>query len=262
MTVIDFFEKDCFDVETIEKCKQLDIEWHEEWVEEATFVEHHSLLFPTIGQAKRQRKVCEGDRRVKKMNEMLDSILLPFHRRRNVYQIAYHESYMIASLPKIYEKDWVTQSSRLLKEYGIKRVNPFVLAIAPRRVGKTLSIAVMVAVLLLVVLGIKVAAFSTGERASGLVMEEVIKLLNATPEYKSRIVKANNEQLHLAPPGAASSGNSGQGKSERLSHNTSTFSSFPSNPVGQTTFRHIDEHSDRQQTVDRQAGEMKGQAIF
>ncbi len=71
------------------------------------------------------------------------------------------------------------------------------MAITPRRYGKSVSMAMFTLALLLCVPKIRICIFSTGKRASGGLMEIIMKLLNETGNAKHRIVKRNQEQLYV-----------------------------------------------------------------
>lgn len=74
---------------------------------------------------------CAGDVRLRKINALLDSILSGLGdgwQERTESQILFHDSYILAALPKIYgERDWERHSARLLAKYGVKEAKSLVL---------------------------------------------------------------------------------------------------------------------------------------
>jgi len=64
----------------------------------------------------------------------------------------------------IYGDDWPRVSERVLKEFGIVRLRPEVLVQTPRRFGKTVSIAMFVAAMLLSCPDIRVCVFVSSNK--------------------------------------------------------------------------------------------------
>lgn len=170
---------------------------------------------------------CAGDDKLKQIQFLLDDILRKRGWEREESQKKLHRSYIIAALPQIYGKDWEVHSQRVLKRFGVTDLKSLVLAMYPRRFGKTISIANFVSVVLVVISGITISTFSTGRRASGSMMEEVVRLISENPHLLSRVLTQNQEKLRVAEKAA-------EGKNQQLSPvNASTFNSYPSNPKGQ-----------------------------
>lgn len=73
---------------------------------------------------------CPGDVRLRKINALLDCILsgMGDEWERSESQILFHDSYILAALPKIFGiRDWERHSSRLLARYGVKEAKSLVL---------------------------------------------------------------------------------------------------------------------------------------
>lgn len=84
----------------------------------------------------KQKLACEGDNRLRKIRFYLDHVMLALEWHRSESQIAFHDSYIIACLPKIYGKEWEANQARVLKEFGINSITSLVLALTPRRWGR------------------------------------------------------------------------------------------------------------------------------
>jgi hypothetical protein len=169
---------------------------------------------------------CAGDDKLKQIQFLLDDILKRRGWEREESQKKLHRSYVIASLPQIYGKDWEVHSQRVLKRFGVTDLKSLVLAMYPRRFGKTISIANFVSVVLVVLSGITISTFSTGRRASGSMMSEVLGLISENPHLLARVITQNHEKLKIAEKARE--------PNQPVSIvNASTFNSFPSNPKGQ-----------------------------
>jgi hypothetical protein len=183
---------------------------------------------------------CPGDIRLKRINQLLDTILYglgdEWQEGRSESQILFHDSYILAALPKIYgSRDWERHSARLLAKYGVKEAKSLVLGLTPRRWGKTVAVASFCAVMLLCVAALTISTFSTGRRASSLLMELMQRMISSVEGAESRMVKANAEALSIAQTSLSA----GQGQSSMSARrkanasDTSTFRSYPSNVDGQ-----------------------------
>lgn len=178
--------------------------------------------------------LTEGDIILKKINFYLDYMYELRGWQRNEYQIQFHEAFTEAALPRIYGKDWEANSARVMLKYNTLKINPYVLALTPRRLGKTISVASWVLAYMVCRYGDIVITFSTGKRASTLMMGEVKKFISFIPGMTDKIVEANQEVLRLAQ---AIKSNDLQTKANlRTASTTSTFYSVPSNPNGTYLF--------------------------
>lgn len=110
---------------------------------------------------------CEGDERLRRVQEMLDAFWVERHDTQKLW----HWHIIAACLPHIYKRDWSRARNRVLKSMGIDRLRSEVLVMTSRRAGKTWSIAMFVASVLLCVPGLRVVVISTGGRASGKLMK-------------------------------------------------------------------------------------------
>lgn len=188
------------------------------------------------------REQSVGDLRLKKIHYLLDHAFDHMGWQRSEAQVEFHDAFIIACLPKIYGDEWESQSSRVMAEFGITEIKQLVLAITPRRFGKSTGVGCFVAVLLYVVPAITAATFSTGKRASGLLMEVLMRILTGIPGAKERICKQSAEQLVLSEAALGHGVGTQSESAKRMATDarSSTFHSYPSNPDGQ---QHIHTHT-------------------
>lgn len=165
---------------------------------------------------------CEGDIRLRRIFYLLDTIMLHKKWTREEAQIKLHKSYIIASLPIIYGSDWDIHQERILAKFKVKDLKSLVLALFPRRYGKTIAVACFIAVMLTIICGVTISTFSTGQRASGGMMDEVMRILSGHPDIVARIVKSTEEKLRI----------SSTANGKKYATDVSTFNSYPSNPKG------------------------------
>lgn len=103
--------------------------------------------------------------------------------------------------------------------------------------GKTVAVACFISVFLICVPGIVISTFSTGKRASGLMMEMTKKILYGNAGVQERVVKENVEELHIGTvpkiTSYAASKAALKQNTKQLARNSnvSVFHSYPSNPV-------------------------------
>jgi len=143
--------------------------------------------------AKRQKNVA-GDTILKQILKTLDSFE---EFQRSAEQKQFHESFVDASLPHIFGLDWERNRSRVLAGRNLKELQQELLVCTPRRFGKTTSVSMFCAAMLMYAPNTWISIFSTGQRASTSLLDLTAKLVNAIPGGASRISKKNTEQLFL-----------------------------------------------------------------
>lgn len=178
---------------------------------------------------------CEGDLRLKKILWMLDAILVHLNWERTEAQVALHKAYVQAALPKIYSTAWERESARVMLQFGIREIKQLVLGITPRRFGKTTAVSTFCAVVLLCVPGITISTFSTGKRASSLLMGQMMRMMAGVPGAVERIVRSNAESLSVAATGRSEGVGEHSETAKRMAADstTSQFFSYPSSVDGQ-----------------------------
>ncbi len=133
-----------------------------------------------------------GDQRLDAIRKTLNNL----GYTRSQFQRCFHDAFIRACLPIIFGDEWSTCCERVMKELGIDRIRPEVLIQTPRRFGKTVSVAMFVLACLLNVPGIKICVFSTGKRASGGLLTEIMDRLRYLPDGRKRVIKSNSFSLH------------------------------------------------------------------
>lgn len=222
----------CLNDKVLHEMQDQEKKRQQEWSKHS-FMETMWNSLKSVNQAK--GSACEGDKRLKRLNLLLDEV---FHRRgwqRTEHQTLFHDQFIIACLPKIYGEEWEAVSARVMNQFNIKSITSMVLAFTPRRFGKTTGVGGFCGPLMLSVPGIHITTFSTGKRASSLMMGEVKTFLVTLDNIQDRIVEDNVEVLKVAEysRGENVGINTESTKRIRALPTTSTFHSYPSNPDGQ-----------------------------
>jgi hypothetical protein len=169
--------------------------------------------------------------------ELYDAIMADLDRlglTRTKYQKQFHQAAMHACLYWIYGKEYEHLRKLLMKRLNVKDLDSEVLAIMPRRYGKTVMMAMFAAVMLMRIPGLQIAIFSTGKRASSAMMKMVVAFVKKLGG-KDRIAARNEEHLYLSSTstvqGKVGSKKNG-GRDSKDDPTTSHLMSFPANENG------------------------------
>lgn len=200
---------------------------------------------------------CEGDIRLRKIQWLLDSILEHLGWSRTESQVQFHNAYIRAALPKIYGNQWEQHSARVLAKFGVRAIKQLVLGMTPRRWGKTVAVASFCAVLLLCVAGILISTFSTGKRASGLLMDSLTRMMSGVEGAEARIVRSNAESLSVAESQRSEGVGQQSETAKRMAAHatTSVFHSYPSSVDGE---KNRNTYSHSLTLTDRRTGQKIG----
>ena len=187
----------------------------------------------------RMRLQRNGDHIVDQINATLDSFVeysggatVPIVRSDD--QKRFHFWFMQSILPQIYGATWDANARRTLQKWNITRVRHEVTVITPRRFGKTWSVAMFVASVLVHVPGIQVAIFSTGKRASSSLMRLVLGFLGQVPGASRRVCKRTAEELNIAlePLSVGKGAGSSEAQEAQTRSSTSRLYSYPGSTRG------------------------------
>lgn len=150
----------------------------------------------------RDHRQSSGDARMQKLLATLDG----FGVDRSREQRAFHTWFIQAAIPHIYREEWGAHSSAILKRYDMKRVQAEVMCLTPRRFGKTWSVAMYVAAMLLCVPGLTIAVFSRAIRQSSDMAKWVLKFIAKIPGGSARLVRQSKEIISVATAAASTGG--------------------------------------------------------
>jgi hypothetical protein len=94
------------------------------------------------------RQSLGGDEIVRNLRTLLRD---GFGVRRSDMQVKIHQAFIEAMLPKLYQNEWDENKARILIDFGLNKLQQEVLIVMPRRRGKTYSVAMAAAAMLLAV---------------------------------------------------------------------------------------------------------------
>lgn len=147
------------------------------------------------------------------LNEMM-KLLDEFGMRRSAIQKQLHLGMAGSVLQKIFEFESDAEMRAGMLAHGISSSRQQFMAITPRRFGKTTAVSMFVAAFALAVPGSVTAIFSTGRRASNLLLQQIKQMLLNIPGTDSKIISANVETIVLGVSGQQSKISSFPGKAK------------------------------------------------
>ena len=152
-----------------------------------------------------------------------------------------------------------------MEEEGIDRIQSEVMLLAPRRVGKTMSICSYVLGLLLWIPGIKIAVFSTNGRTTKAILSIIMAFIDNLDDENvtRRLCKVTGEELFISetvlPEGCGPS--SDAARRQCTAKGTSQLKCYPATVTGTLfffffAFIHFQTHACRHSHsfIDRQEG--------
>jgi len=122
---------------------------------------------------------------------------------RSPMQMDFHESMFLSAIGHFYKKDLNTHAHKIMRRHNVRDLEKNITAIlTARRVGKTTSLASFIASFLVSVEECTIAVFSTGARASGLVLDLVAKFIRHLDggKWANKILRHNGEMLWVQGP--------------------------------------------------------------
>jgi len=155
-----------------------------------------SLIDQIVNPVESTKSHVTGRDRLNTIREILDS----FGIERSEMQKTFHEDMIGACAKLIFKDDLLAELDDLLLELGVDELMQQFMAITPRRMGKTYSVAMFVVALLFGIEGIEQAIFSTGRRASQKLIELVYRFLCKIPGMRESITKHNVETIWIKGP--------------------------------------------------------------
>ena len=157
---------------------------------------HRSWEYTSL--AKTTAFECEGDRRVRAMRDALE-YLDQNGFQRSKQQKVMHMAFLTVSYAQYYGDDIQRHLVRLLSETGFSELRSECMVLAPRRYGKTISVALWSGAELVTQPDHDVLIYSNNHRASKMMLLQtyrVVRLLQANPEFGGRVISLNkNESL-------------------------------------------------------------------
>lgn len=117
---------------------------------------------------------CEGDEIVERAQKMLES---GFGLGRSEIQVMVHDDLIYALLPYIFGEHWPLHKERVMKEWNETRTYYSTLIMMGRRQGKTYSVAMYAACMLLLLPGVKIAAFAHLVMLSETMLQTIFDML-------------------------------------------------------------------------------------
>ena len=134
-----------------------------------------------------------GTARLKELFRLLDA----FGLTRSRVQKQLHNGMVGSVLQRIYHGESDAEMKMGMAEFKVKSSRQQFMAITPRRFGKTTAVSMFVSAFALAVPGTVTAIFSTGRRASNLLLQQIKQMLYCIPGVDQKIVSSNVETIVL-----------------------------------------------------------------
>ena len=156
----------------------------------------HEAILTGTSDVMCQRDALRGDIELRLLRKTLDEL----GYERTLTQKQFHNNFISASLHSIYGEDFYRYQTRILAEHELEEACTEVLVCTPRRFGKTTSVSMFIAAMLWSVSEAWISVFSTGQRASSMLLDLTFKMIMKLEGAKGRILKKNQEELFLRDP--------------------------------------------------------------
>lgn len=149
----------------------------------------------------------EGDKKIEQIRYLLENGMTDEQNRRIVRsreQRMIHETYIRTAIPKIFQNEWEDNQERIMLKYGIEKLQQETFVVMPRRSGKTWSMAMFCAVMLVVCGDIETSIFATGQRTAGKLLKLIDKMLTKLLAFVGgdsyKVLQRNQEGIVLIGP--------------------------------------------------------------
>lgn len=149
------------------------------------------------------RAQLNGEEILKNMRYLLSD---GFGIKRSETQWKVHNAMLESMLPKIFGSEFDTHSGRILRSLNIERLRQEVMVVMARRQGKSYSVGMACAALLLLCPDVRLAVFATGKRMAAALLEITRKFVQlawdngAVDRDGYEIVNSNQECFILRGP--------------------------------------------------------------
>lgn len=149
----------------------------------------------------------EGDRRVERIRHYIENGFVDDKGKpiiRSKEQRLIHETYIRTCLPKIYQNEWEDNQERILIQYGLTKLQQEALVVMPRRSGKTWSMAMFCAAMIVACSDIEISIFATGQRTASKLLKLIDKMLKKLLAFIGgedfKTLQQNKEQIVMIGP--------------------------------------------------------------
>lgn len=129
-------------------------------------------------------------------------LLDKFSLVRSLDQRRFHDAIMMTVAPHILKDDYLSGREALFRRFKRTSQNMATLILCPRRWGKSTSVAMALAVLLIVCRGINIVIFSTGADSSSTLLQMTKDFFLQLPKSAERITVNRKHMLSTTPANA------------------------------------------------------------
>jgi hypothetical protein len=117
--------------------------------------------------------------------------------KRQVLQCKFHAEMLKACIPTIFREEYERNRQSILRRWKFDDINTKVQVFAARRMGKTFSVCMLIASLLLQVPGIRIAVFGVALRTAIAIVKQVTRFLKSTPAFANFKAQVSAQEITL-----------------------------------------------------------------
>lgn len=142
------------------------------------------------------RQQSQGEKRLVRFMSILAT---GFRWRPHRFQQNFHREVIKAVAPLVVAEDWANDGARIMQERAWNFMTRMVMAKAPRRFGKSVAVAMVIAAIVETLTNSTQAIFSTSRRASKNLLE-ICHALIKQRGLEQCIIRYNQEELFVKNP--------------------------------------------------------------
>lgn len=155
--------------------KEIKNYWDKEVIKEDELNNNLRERWEEIDKPKQKKLHLNGDGVIASLSALLST---GFRITRSETQWEVHEAMINSLLPVIYGEEWEINQGRILSKLNLDELEQEVLIVMARREGKSYSVGMGVAALMLLVPDINIAVFATGKRMAQALLDIVKNFLH------------------------------------------------------------------------------------
>lgn len=149
-------------------------------------------------------KQLSGEARYQRVLQNIEAITAANGFSLETAQRLFVREYLFACTPLVYGSDWKESSMQFLQKNKLAKIQHQVMALTPRRFGKTVSVCVFVLAMILSVPKLRVIVISQVKRSSVALVKKIKEYLWNLPGGKERLASDSTERIEVIPEEDAS----------------------------------------------------------
>lgn len=147
------------------------------------------------GSSEADSNVMTGQQRWDYMCKLLES----FVWERTEIQEDFHGMMMESALPCLFQREWESSAQNILRRFSVEEYSHMMIAVCPRRFGKTVSTGMFAAAALMTIPDCNILCCSPVQKTSSALMHKIVRFLRELPGFRSiKVTKSNDKCLQIS----------------------------------------------------------------